>query len=258
MRFASLGSGSRGNALVVESGGTRVLLDCGFSMRETERRLARLFVTPDTIAAILVTHEHSDHIGGVFKFAQRYRLPVWLTHGTLAAVSDGRNGPVDGQELKLIDGHTRYQLGDLDLQPYPVPHDAREPVQYVFSDGNKRLGVLTDAGSLTQHLVSMLDACDALVLECNHDLEMLARSSYPESVRQRISGRLGHLDNAMAASLLTRIDVSRLQHLVAAHLSEQNNQPKLAVGALSGVLGCAPGWIGVAEQETGFDWRMIV
>lgn len=258
MRFASLGSGSRGNALVVESGGTRVLLDCGFSTRETERRLARLSVTPDTIAAILVTHEHSDHIGGAFKFAQRHRLPVWLTHGTLAAVSDGRNGPVDGQELKLIDGHSCYQLGDLDLQPYPVPHDAREPVQYVFSDGNKRLGVLTDAGSLTQHLVSMLDACDALVLECNHDLEMLARSSYPESVRQRISGRLGHLDNAMAASLLTRIDVSRLQHLVAAHLSEQNNQPKLAVGALSGALGCATAWIGVAEQETGFDWRTII
>jgi phosphoribosyl 1,2-cyclic phosphodiesterase len=247
MRFASLGSGSRGNALVVESGATRLLLDCGFSIRETERRLARLSVAPDSLA----------HIGGAFKFAHRYGLPVWLTHGTLAALPEGRNGPVDGQKVELIDGHTRYQLGDFDIQPYPVPHDAREPVQYVFSDGSKRLGVLTDAGSLTQHLVGMLDACDALVLECNHDLEMLARSNYPASVQRRISGRLGHLDNAMAASLLTRINVSRLQHLVAAHLSEQNNLPQLAVSALAEVLGCATGWIGVAEQDAGFDWRTI-
>lgn len=227
-------------------------------MRETERRLARLSVVPGALAAIVITHEHSDHIGGAFKFADRHGIPVWLTHGTLASLSDGRANAVDSQKLKIIDSHTRYQLGDLEIQPYPVPHDAREPVQYVFSNGSQRLGVLTDAGSLTEHVIGMLDACDALVLECNHDLEMLARSTYPLSVQQRISGRLGHLDNAMAASLLSRIDVSRLQHIVAAHLSEQNNQPQLATSALAEALGCSASWVGVAEQATGFDWRTIV
>lgn len=254
IRFASLGSGSRGNALVVESGSTRVLLDCGFGIRDTVRRLERLSVSPESLSAILVTHEHTDHIGGAFKLARRYGIPVWLTHGTLAAAPEGRSPP---PELKVIDGHSRYALDELEILPYPVPHDAREPVQYVFSDGAKRLGVLTDAGSLTPHLVSMLDACDAMVLECNHDLEMLARSNYPPSLRRRISGRLGHLDNETAAALLSQVDVSRLQHIVAAHLSEQNNLPELAVGALAGALGCAASWVAVAGQDEGFDWRQI-
>ncbi|MFC5302691.1 MBL fold metallo-hydrolase [Azospira restricta] len=254
MRFASLGSGSRGNALLVEAGSTRVLLDCGFAIRETVRRLERLDVAPETLAAILVTHEHSDHIAGVFKFARRYGLPVWLTHGTLAAAPESCGEP---PALRLIDGHSAYALGDLQVLPYPVPHDAREPVQYVFSDGARRLGVLTDAGGLTPHLTAMLDACDALVLECNHDSGMLAASAYPPSLKRRIAGRLGHLDNDTAASLLTQVCVSRLQHVVAAHLSEQNNRVGLAAGALASALGCSPEWIGVADQEAGFDWRQI-
>jgi phosphoribosyl 1,2-cyclic phosphodiesterase len=254
MRFASLGSGSKGNALVVESGGTRVLLDCGFGIRETVRRLQRLDVEPESLSAILVTHEHSDHIGGVFKFAAKYSIPVWLTHGTLAASSQSV-APM--KDVVVIDGHSRYAIGDFELLPFPVPHDAREPVQYVFTDGLNRLGVLTDTGSLTAHIISMLDRCDAMVLECNHDAELLAASSYPLSLKRRISGRLGHLSNEAAASLLAQIDVSRLQHLVAAHLSEQNNQPELAVATLTAVLGCAEKWIGVATQESGFDWRQI-
>lgn len=254
MRFASLGSGSRGNALVVESGGTRVLLDCGFGIREAVRRLERLGLAAESLSAILVTHEHSDHIGGVFKFARRYSIPVWLTHGTLAAAPQ-RDTQLP--EVELIDGHVAHALGDLEILPYPVPHDAREPVQYVFSDGARRLGVLTDCGSLTAHVVAMLDGCDALVLECNHDEALLAASDYPPVLKRRISGRLGHLSNEAAASLLHQVDASRLQHLVAAHLSEQNNRPALAVGALASVLGCAEGWIGVATQETGFDWRQI-
>lgn len=254
MRFASLGSGSRGNALLVESGSTLVLLDCGFGIAETERRLERLGVIAESISAVLVTHEHSDHIGGVFRFARRHSIPVWLTHGTLTGAPQK---DVVLPEIQLIDGHTRYALGDLEVLPFPVPHDAREPVQYVFSDGDSRLGVLTDAGSLTPHIIEMLDRCDALVLECNHDREMLAASSYPPSLKRRISGRLGHLANDVAASLLDRIDVSRLQHVVAAHLSEQNNRPSLATAALAAALGCAEGWVGVADQERGFDWRQL-
>lgn len=257
MRFASLGSGSKGNALVVESGSTRVLLDCGFGIREAARRLERLGLAPESLSAIVVTHEHSDHIGGVFKLARRYQIPVWMTHGTLAAAPQRELAPSELPEVRLIDGHVAHALGDLEILPYPVPHDAREPVQYVFADGAKRLGVLTDCGSLTAHVVAMLDRCDALVLECNHDAELLAGSDYPPMLKRRISGRLGHLDNAAAAALLAQVDATRLQHLVAAHLSEQNNRPELAVAALSAVIGCAPEWIGVADQEEGFDWRQI-
>lgn len=255
MRFASLGSGSKGNALVVESGSTRVLLDCGFSVRETTRRLQRLGVAPESLSAILVTHEHGDHLGGAFKFAAQYSIPVRLTHGTYAAATS-RNEP--RCHVEIIDGHDRYEIGELELWPFPVPHDAREPVQYVFSDGVRRLGVLTDTGSLTPHIVSMLNGCDAMMLECNHDSGLLVASSYPLSLKQRIGGRLGHLDNDTAASLLKQIEVSRLQHVVAAHLSEQNNRPQLAVEALAAVLGCAADWVGVADQETGFDWRQIL
>lgn len=255
MRFASLGSGSRGNAMVVESGSTRVLLDCGFSVRESLRRLERLAVLPESISAILITHEHSDHIAGAFKFARRFGVPVWLTHGTHAA---SVVGDAEGVEIRIIDGHGRYALGDIEVMPYTVPHDAREPVQYVFSDGCRRLGVLTDIGCLTPHVVDMLNASDALVLECNHDVEMLAQSDYPAALKRRISGRLGHLDNVTAASLLEEIDVSRLQHIVAAHLSEQNNRADLAVAALAGALGCEAGWVGIADQAQGFDWRQIV
>ena len=254
MRFASLGSGSRGNALIVEAGDTRVLLDCGFALRTTAEKLCQLGVSPDSLSGVLVTHEHSDHIAGVFKFARRYELPVFLTHGTHAAAPRGKS-PLP--ECRLIDSHTPFAIGDLEINPFPVPHDAREPVQYVFSSGAHRLGVLTDTGSITPHIVEVLCLCDALVLECNHDAALLAASDYPAMLKRRISGRLGHLDNDAAASLLRQIDTSRLQHLVAAHLSQENNRRELAVAALASVLNCADEWIGVASQESGFDWRQV-
>ncbi len=253
MRFASLGSGSRGNALVVETGATRVLLDCGFGPRELLRRLARLGLGAADLSAIVLTHEHTDHAAGAFKCAQRFRIPVHLTHGTWAGArpDDGFGAPC------LIDSHAPFAVGDLELHPYPVPHDAREPVQYVFSDGARRLGVLTDVGCATPHVVSVLSGVDALVLECNHDVGMLEAGRYPPRLKQRIRGRLGHLDNGAAAELLSALDRSRLQHVVAAHLSQENNTAELARAALSGVLGCAPDWVGVATQDEGFGWREI-
>jgi len=255
MRFASLGSGSRGNAMVVEAGGTRVLLDCGFGLRDASRRLESLGISPATLGAVLVTHEHGDHVGGVFALARRHALPVYLTHGTRAAVAEKICAEV---VTIIVDGQTPFAIGDLHVRPFPVPHDAREPVQYVFSDGARQLGVLTDAGCSTPHITAMLDALDALVIECNHDAAMLAASAYPASLKRRISGRLGHLDNLAAATLLASIDKSRLQHVVAAHLSERNNRPGLAVSALAGALDCAGDWIAVATQDTGFGWRQIV
>jgi len=254
MRFACLGSGSRGNALIVERGRTRLMLDCGYPVRETERRLARLGLAPADLAGILVTHEHSDHTAGACKFARKHNLPLWLTHGTLKAL------PGDASALRqvhIIDSHSPFAVGELQLLPFPVPHDAREPAHFVFSDGARRLGVLTDTGTSTSHIEAMLTGCDALVLECNHDLELLMKGDYPQALKARIAGRYGHLDNNSSAGLLAALDRSRLQHLVAAHLSEHNNTPELACRALAQVMGCAPDWIGVADQDVGFGWREI-
>ena len=254
VRFASLGSGSEGNALVVQVGKTVVMMDCGFGLAATEARLAHVGLTPADLDAILVTHEHSDHIGGVARFARKHNLPVWLTHGTAKVFSPGS---LPSALLNFVDPHEVFAVGEVQVTPYFVPHDAFEPVQYVFSDGNARLGVLTDTGSITAHIKSTLSGCDALVLECNHDLDMLMNGPYPVSLKKRVSGKFGHLDNVTAASLLAAIDCSRLKHIVAAHLSQRNNLPTLATAALARVLGCDQSWIGIAEQDSGFDWREI-
>lgn len=253
MRFASLGSGSRGNALLVECGKTRVLIDAGFGPREMVRRLGRLGLASGDVDAVLVTHEHSDHIGGAFACARRFGWSLQLTHGTLAASRD------HGTDVctRIIDSHDAFSIGDISVHPFPVPHDAREPVQFVLTDGARRLGVLTDAGHVTPHMVAMLDDCDALVLECNHDVAMLEQGKYPPALKRRIGGLWGHLDNAAAASLLARIGIGKLQHVLAAHLSEENNSPRLARAALSAALGCEQDWIGIATQEDGFPWREL-
>lgn len=254
MRFASLGSGSRGNSLVVEAQRTRLLLDCGFGLAATVNRLGRLGLVPADISGIVVTHEHEDHIGGVARLARRYSIPVWLTPGTLTGFEALFS---EVTEVRMIHNYEAFTVGDLQVQPFPVPHDAREPAQYLFGDGVRRLGVLTDVGCSTPHIEAVLSGCDALVLECNHDAEMLRTSSYPQRLRERIAGRFGHLDNDAAAGLLSRLDNDKLKHLVAAHLSQENNRPELARAALAAVMNCAPEWIAVADQDEGLAWRQI-
>ncbi len=252
MRFACLGSGSRGNAWVVAHGATVLLVDCGFSLADTNRRLARLGLAPDDLAGVLLTHEHADHAGGVGPLARRHAIPVWMTHGTRQALRDA-----DLPDLRLFDTGTRFAVGDLEVAPFAVPHDARDPSQFVLGDGRRRLGLVTDLGCVTAHVERSLAGCDALVLEANHDRELLAGGRYPPALKRRIAGRHGHLCNEDAAALLARLDTARLQHLVAAHLSEANNDPGRVRALFADVLGCAPQEIPVASQAEGLDWREL-
>lgn len=252
IRFAMLGSGSKGNATLVEAGGVRLLVDCGFAVKEVESRCARLGFDVASLDAILVTHEHSDHLGGVARLARAYELPVYLSRGTYAAWAD-REVP----EASYISPHEAFHIGALTIRPFPVPHDAREPCHFAFEHGGRKLGVVSDLGGITPHVRYVLKDCDALLLETNHDVDMLANGPYPPRLKQRVGGGLGHLSNAQAAGLLASVQRERLQHLVLTHLSEKNNTPDLALGAVREVLEAAPDWCLCADQELGLSWREI-
>ena len=253
LKFASLGSGSRGNATLIQAGGTCLLLDNGFSLCELELRLARLGCHPDDIDAVLVTHEHGDHTKGIGPLARKYRMPVWMTHGTW------RNTPCgDVPELRLFGVHApSFVIGDIEVTPFAVPHDAREPAQFTFSYQRMKLGILTDAGSFTPHVVAAICDVDALLLECNHDLQMLRDGPYPPRLQKRVGGNYGHLSNDQAAQLLSQIDHGRLQHLVAGHLSEKNNSPDLVRQSLESVCQTLSGRISMLQQEGGDDWFVL-
>ena len=251
MRVASLGSGSKGNATIIQQGKTTVMVDCGFSLRQCEQRLSRLGVAPESVDAILVTHEHSDHGAGVERFSLRYGTPVWATVGTARAVLP--NGP---DFNRLCEGDP-VSIGELDVFPVTVPHDANEPLQFVFehSDSGKRFGILTDAGHITSHMVRCFKSLNGLLLEFNYDENMLENGPYPPMLRQRVGGRHGHLSNSQSAELLRQIDRDLLDCLIAAHISEKNNSPELVAEVIASV-DRLPAPI-IASQNQGFDWIAI-
>ncbi len=250
MRFASLGSGSRGNATLIEAGGTKVLLDSGFAAREIERRLTLLGVEASSLDAILVTHEHQDHIRGVGALARRYQLPVWMTHGTNQCQRCG-----ELPQLHLFSSHSgSFQIGAIEVIPFPIPHDAREPTQFIFLHATHSLGMLTDAGCWTPHILSLMRSCSAILLECNHDSDMLINGPYPLQLQSRVGGELGHLSNRQAADFIAKLDHGRLQHLVAAHLSEQNNTPELVRESLLTVAPALEDRLSFALQDVVSGW----
>jgi phosphoribosyl 1,2-cyclic phosphodiesterase len=267
LRYTSLGSGSEGNALVVEAVADdgqvrgRVLLDCGFGARELTRRLQARGLAPEQFDAVLVTHEHADHLGSAYSVAQRHQVCVMASHGTMEAANDivGQQ-KLDTRLQRRLCSHASFALGELEIHPFPVPHDAAEPTQFVFVHGDTRLGVLTDVGTPTPHIAHMLSACDGLVLEANHDPQLLhGNAQYPASLKRRIAGQHGHLSNEAAAQILAAVDKRRLKHLHAAHLSQQNNDVALVLESFRGALaaGACPA-LGVATQEQGFEWVSLL
>ena len=252
MRFSSLGSGSKGNGTLIHSGNTCILIDNGFTIKEVENRLAQKGLTPLDVTAMLVTHEHADHIKGVGPLARKYRTPVYLSFGTAKHAGLGKI-----PAYKVFDSHESFSIGDLSITPVVVPHDAWEPTQFVVRDARYSVGVLTDLGSLTPHLVDVFKSCDALLLETNHDVMMLRNGPYPPKLKARVEGPLGHLSNEQAACLLRQIDIHKLQYLVATHISEQNNCIAKAVGCLTAEMKCAAHHIIVADQQKGFDWCQL-
>jgi len=230
----------------------RLLVDCGLGLKQLSVRLAQAGLADDDIDALFITHEHSDHIGCARQFARRYRVPVWMSRGT----HEGIGSPdFDGLLNTARDGEA-IDLGDMQIMPFTVPHDAREPLHLTCTDGAKKLGLLTDLGHATAHLLAHLARCDALLLECNHDSELLAQSTYPPFLKRRVGGMYGHLSNTAAGAIARSLLHGGLKHLVAAHLSGQNNRPELARQAMSDALGSATEIV-IADAGAGTRWLAI-
>jgi len=230
MRVIILGSGSRGNAVVVESGRHRLLLDAGFSCRQLERRMTAVGIDPTTFDAVVLTHEHSDHVRGVERFSRRHRLPVYATEGTLAETPLCEDAA--RRAVTLRSGERR-EVAGFEVEPFAIPHDAREPVGLVVEDGaGHRLGLAADLGSRSRLAWGRLMDLDFLLIETNHDLEMLRNGPYPWYLKQRVAGRHGHLSNRDAAEGLPELLTDRLRWVVPYHLSQINNLPALAATAV--------------------------
>ena len=251
MRFASLGSGSKGNATLVEAGGTCLLVDCGFSARELERRLTLVQRDGADLCGIVVTHEHTDHIKGVWTLAKRLKLPVYMSSGTAKAVP-----PPAGVCLHLISPQQPFQVGDIEVLPVAVPHDAREPVQFVFGHAGRKLGVLTDLGHISAHVLACYRQCDGLLVEANHDAAMLASGAYPYTLKQRVAGDWGHLNNTQTADLLTALEPRSLQVLMVGHISQQNNTLDTVREVIDPVTAMVPEVV-YASQDDCVDWLAL-
>lgn len=252
LRFASLGSGSAGNGLLIELGDTLVLLDCGFSAAEAQRRCQRFNKSLSDLDAIVVTHEHTDHIGGVLSLHRKTGCPVYGSYGTLAGIREDL-----GEAAHILRDGQSLSLGALVIYPYAVPHDAREPLQYTFSGNGRRLGVLTDAGSITPHIEDSLQGCHALFIEANYDPLLLESGPYPPALKARVQGDYGHLSNETCAQLIRKLDHPTLSHIVAAHLSRKNNSPEQTRTTLEKVLGVGDSRLLLADQEQGLDWITV-
>jgi len=248
MRFSVLGSGSRGNAVYIEAGKSSVLIDAGFSGKELQKRMEAVGRDLADVKAICITHEHNDHISGAGVISRRYEIPVIINSGTLEAASS-KMGKLFGTTI-FSSGDVTY-VGDLEIRSFCISHDTADPVGYVVSDGNKRLGYLTDTGKVSHLMARRLLSCQGIILEFNHDLEMLKYGPYPLPLQQRVRSSRGHLSNEDAADFLTDLMEGEIQEVVLAHLSEKNNTVELARQAAQKRLAQWPAVnLHVARQDT--------
>jgi phosphoribosyl 1,2-cyclic phosphodiesterase len=247
LRVVVLGSGSGGNAVVVESGGRRILIDAGFSCRELERRMKSVGIDPSSIAALLLTHEHDDHVRGAGRFALRHRIPLWATKGTVA----GTDLPPDVVlRLETLESGRPVEVAGFLVEPFLIPHDAREPIGFVIEDGaRRRVGLAADIGCRSQLAWSRLVELDLLMLETNHDLDMLRTGPYPWHLKQRVASRHGHLSNVEASDGLPELLSERLRTVVLYHLSRVNNTAALAAATVRDALERAGSSAGVVVTD---------
>jgi len=243
VRVSVLASGSSGNATVVQAGGECVLIDCGISYRQLAVRMRSLGLDPAGIGAILLTHEHDDHVKGLEVFLRRHPVPVLATAGTFAGM------PVPPPDAQPIVAGRRVSLGGLAALPVPISHDAREPVGFVLEGGDRRAGLVTDTGTFTELLLDRLAGCHALFIECNHDRDLLRVGPYPWPLKQRIASRTGHLSNEQACAAIMRLAHSRLETVVGMHLSETNNRPEMVERELAAALAGSGVRLTVASQH---------
>jgi phosphoribosyl 1,2-cyclic phosphodiesterase len=218
-----LASSSSGNSTYISSGKTRILVDCGLSRRETFARLAAIGEDPQALDAIVISHEHSDHVCGLPVLAKSLKIPVYLTH--LAAPRIDWNGYEP--KLETFQAGSVFLIGDIEVTSFTIPHDAADPVAFTFDVCGRRVGIATDLGYVPESIKWHLRATDLLLLESNHDIEMLKVGPYPWSVKQRVMGRMGHLSNEVACQFIREDMSGQTQTLVLGHLSEQNNYPEL-------------------------------
>lgn len=251
MQFCCLGSGSKGNTTLVSHKNTLLMVDCGFSIRHVLERMQQKNCDPATLTAILVTHEHADHINGVAALARKFSLPVYATRGT------ARTGKLDGvEDIRWLTLDQSITIGDVNVTPVAVPHDAVEPCQFLFEADGRKLGVVTDLGSISAHVKQAFDGCDALLLEANHDVTMLWAGNYPPSLKKRVAGDWGHLSNQQAEDFACSLNLEKLKTLVLGHISEQNNCPELVRQHFQR-LEEAERTVVYATQEQGFNWLAV-
>ena len=251
LKVTSLGSGSKGNATAISDGETTVVVDSGFSCKLLESRLASRNIDPQQVNTILVTHEHSDHFNGVPTFSNRYKIPVWMSHGTSLHHKADKI-----KQLNVFNSHACFTVGSLTIQPVLVPHDSREACQFIVSKNQYKVGILTDLGHITPFVSEQYKDCQALLLEFNHDIHMLMSGRYPPALKSRVSGSLGHLSNDQAVDFLENCEFSGLKFLAAMHLSEENNSRELVASKINS-LQIEPIETQIACQERGFDWHTV-
>lgn len=249
IKVAALGSGSSGNSLLVRAGQTTLLVDCGFTMKESLARMSRLGVVPSDLDAVLISHEHGDHVKGIGPLSRKFGLTVWCTHGTYHQMKDNRFSSV-----RLFHAHEPFDIGDIHVDPFPTPHDAAESCQFVFTADQTRFANVTDLGACTPHVREKLAGVNGLVVECNYDNEMLRNGPYPPSLQARIRSDYGHLGNDQAGELLRQLDHPGLQCILLGHLSEKNNADAVALATIEQHLDAQHDRISVLAQHCCSEW----